>query len=174
MLVLVLGSLFLFYLLILLPAYHSRISTYENRSKAKYLVGGKNESRAFWSEFYQFLEADMDMDSFNRFAKLKKKQFIPIGDEGIDVPCYKFKSIHPNQKNDFDNFQGPEEWDRKWHDICYHHHVANGFYFFENELMEDPPVGGIATVRLIVYDIEHCRIFDFCGFPEWVCVPQAE
>jgi len=165
--------------------------TYEIRPEAKFLIGGKNESFATLSEIYEFVEADMDIDSFNRFTKLEKKQFKsmkigdlecfhhteleklqfePIGDEGIYVPCFKFKSIHPSQKNSFDNYIEDDEWHQRYRGDWYKHHVATGFYFHETTMCYDLGRRDL----FIVYDAENCRIFVFYGLPPgWELVPSA-
>lgn len=155
------------------------IYTYEKEPEGKYLVGGNNESYAGLCETFIFIEADMDVDSFNRFAKLEKKHFLSIGENGIYITCFKFKSIHPSQKNSFDSYIGDDEWHNKllpdgpssckpWRDIWYQHHVATGLYFIEDA--SDVTFQGDKT--LFVYDAENCRMFQFTGSPSWISVPS--
>jgi hypothetical protein len=138
--------------------------TCESRRVARHFVGGTNESYAGLVETFKFIEADMDMDSFNRFAKLKRRHFIPIGEEGIYIPCYKFKSIHPSQQNDFDNHTENEDMNEYFRDLWYQHYVATGFYFLEDA--SDITFQGDKT--LLVYDAENCRMFQFTGSPMWI------
>jgi len=170
----------LYFFLIALEHSHTTIFTYENRSEAKYLVGGKNESYAGLYESFRFIEVDMDVDSFDSFAKLENMQFLPIGEEGVYVTCFKFNSIHPSQKNSFDSYIGDDEWhtkrlpaspssDKPLSDIWYQHHVIFGFYFIEDA--SEITYHGDKT--LLVYDTDNCRMFWFSGPPQWFSVPSA-
>ena len=152
-----LGSLIMFYNYVL----------YENKPEARSFVGGRNESCRAERPFFDFgivcIEADMDLHAFAKFVMLKKTKvigdfgvFVPIGEEGIDVTCYKFNSTHPSQKDSFDN--------SKKNIRFYKHHVAKGFYFSEQFIIsEDMDGDPIYCLRLIVYDAQSQRIFYYLG-----------
>ena len=136
--------------------------SYENISPASFFKGGQNESLRREGEIL-FIEADMDIDAFDNYAKLDKLQFIPIGKEAIGVPCYRrFKSIHPSQRESFNNC--------KEDPFYYIHYVTTGFYVFDDIILSTPTY----TRYLTVYDTENCRIFRFRGVPEWTRVPLNE
>jgi len=166
----VLGLLIaIYFLLIAIERSHTTVSTYEKKSEAEHFVGGINESYAGLYESFIFIEADMDRDSFTRFAKSERRQFIPIGEEGIYVPCYKFKSIHPSQQNDFDNHTEDKNLKEYLRNLWYQHHVATGFYFFEDA--SNITYQGDKT--LLVYDVENCRMFQFSGPEAWISVSSV-
>jgi hypothetical protein len=122
---------------------------YVNRPESQFIKGGKNENYCY-KYFDTFIEIDLDLESFNNYAKSNNLQFIPIEQDGFDILCHKFKSIHFSQKEDFNRS------DEKW--TIYEHHITNGFYHIHEDEVEHDSQWRMWTT---VYDTTYCRLFRY-------------
>ena len=94
---------------------------YENKTKARFFVGGRNESCHLERSRVCLVEADMDMNTFKKYAVSEAFHLLPIDNDGIDIFCYKFRSICPSQRDSYNSGTGKDI-------ATYVHHVAQGFY----------------------------------------------